>query len=343
MDGLPPEARRAAEGAAAAIDVGLGDAREAVATLRSPAHADTGFCSLVRRAVEDHGDRFGLRVEFTFEGDHTTHIAPRTQAEILRIVQEALTNVARHANATVVGVRLAISDDRITLRVADNGHGFDVASVGPDELSASRRCGSGPRSSAAGSGSPPRAETGTLVILTAPFSATRRPLVRGGASDDRAGPRDPGDGGRRPPARPLGGGEGDRRRRHGRRRRGLDGGGGARRSRPQVAPDILLLDIALPGMSGVELVRELAPRLPNTRIVMLTVSSADRDVADAMRYGASGYLTKDLSPEALARSLRATQTGELVMPRRLAARLLARLLRRGAGGRDGRGRCPSTA
>lgn len=96
----------------------------------------------------------------------------------------------------------------------------------------------------------------------------------------------------------------------------------------QVAPDILLLDIALPGMSGIELLRELAPRLPATRIVMLTVSSADRDVADAMRYGASGYLTKDLSPEALARALRATQTGELVIPRRLAARLVARLARR---------------
>ncbi|MCJ7710888.1 MAG: response regulator [Chloroflexi bacterium] len=99
---------------------------------------------------------------------------------------------------------------------------------------------------------------------------------------------------------------------------------------PQVAPDILLLDIALPGMSGVELVRELAPRLPNTRIVMLTVSSADRDVAAAMQYGASGYLTKDLTPEALVRSLRATQTGELVIPRRLAARLLVKALRRPA-------------
>ena len=97
---------------------------------------------------------------------------------------------------------------------------------------------------------------------------------------------------------------------------------------PQIAPDILLLDIALPGMSGVELVRELAPRLPSTRIVMLTMSSSDRDVADAMRYGASGYLTKDLAPEALARSLRATQTGELVMPRRLANRLLVRVPRR---------------
>jgi DNA-binding NarL/FixJ family response regulator len=98
---------------------------------------------------------------------------------------------------------------------------------------------------------------------------------------------------------------------------------------PQVAPDILLLDIAMPGMSGLELLRELGPRLPATKIVLLTVSASDRDVAEAMRYGASGYLTKDLSPEALARSLIATQTGELVMPRRLAARLLARLVRRG--------------
>ena len=98
---------------------------------------------------------------------------------------------------------------------------------------------------------------------------------------------------------------------------------------PQVVPDILLVDIALPGMSGVELVRELAPRLPRTRIVMLTMSSAERDVADAMRYGAIGYLTKDLTPEALARSLRAAGSGELVMPRRLAGRLLAKVMQRG--------------
>ena len=97
---------------------------------------------------------------------------------------------------------------------------------------------------------------------------------------------------------------------------------------PRTTPDILLLDIALPGTSGIQVVRELAPRLPMTRIVMLTVSTADRDVADAMRYGASGYLTKDVTPEALARALQATQNGELAMPRRLAARLVARMSRR---------------
>jgi DNA-binding NarL/FixJ family response regulator len=103
---------------------------------------------------------------------------------------------------------------------------------------------------------------------------------------------------------------------------------------PSVAPDILLVDIAMPGMSGIQLVRELAPRLPATRIIMLTVSASDRDVLDAMRYGAVGYLTKDVSPGALARSIRAAQAGELVMPRRLASRLVQRLVRRGRVERD---------
>ena len=97
---------------------------------------------------------------------------------------------------------------------------------------------------------------------------------------------------------------------------------------PALAPDVMLVDISLPGMSGVQLVRELAPRLPNTKIVMLTVSAADRDLVDAMRYGAIGYLTKDVTPEALARSVRAALNGELVMSRQMAARLVDRLSRR---------------
>lgn len=168
IEGLSVEARRAAESAVAAIDVGLGDAREAVAALRSSAHSDSGFCNLIRRAVEDHGDRFGLRVEFTFEGDHTARIAPRTQAEILRIVQEALANVARHADATMVGVRLAVKNGRISLRVADNGRGFDVASVGSESYGlASMRERTALIGGRVRIASKP--ETGTLIIMTAPF------------------------------------------------------------------------------------------------------------------------------------------------------------------------------
>lgn len=103
---------------------------------------------------------------------------------------------------------------------------------------------------------------------------------------------------------------------------------------PQIRPDVLLVDIDLPGMDGVGLVRELAPRLPETRIVMLTVSSADHHLLDAMRYGARGYLTKDLSPEALLRAVRSAYDGELAMPRGLAARLVHRLLAEGLTDRE---------
>ncbi len=102
---------------------------------------------------------------------------------------------------------------------------------------------------------------------------------------------------------------------------------------PAVRPDVLLVDIDLPGMDGVRLVRELAPRLPDTRIVMLTVSTAERDLVAAMRYGAKGYLTKELAPDALVRAVQSAYEGELAMPRRMAARLVDRLVETSRGGR----------
>ncbi|HEV8546303.1 MAG TPA: response regulator transcription factor, partial [Candidatus Limnocylindrales bacterium] len=63
-------------------------------------------------------------------------------------------------------------------------------------------------------------------------------------------------------------------------------------------PDVVLIDIDLPGMNGLRLLRELAPRLPDTRFVMLTVSTDQADVLEAVRLGASGYLTKDLDADA---------------------------------------------
>src|SRR3954468_11656555 len=81
----------------------------------------------------------------------------------------------------------------------------------------------------------------------------------------------------------------------------------AARLATELRPDVMLLDIDLPGMSGLRLLRELAarlprelaPRLPTTRIVMLTVSQDQRDVLEAVRLGAAGYLTKDLDAGAL--------------------------------------------
>ncbi len=98
---------------------------------------------------------------------------------------------------------------------------------------------------------------------------------------------------------------------------------------PMLRPHLLLLDIDLPGLSGMEAVRELAPRLPDTRIVMLTVSTDRRDLLGAVRHGAFGYLTKDLSGEALLRAVRGIRHGDLPMSRAHAAAVVEHLARSG--------------
>lgn len=95
----------------------------------------------------------------------------------------------------------------------------------------------------------------------------------------------------------------------------------------ELRPDLVLLDIDLPGLSGLEALRDLAPRLPNTRIVVLTSSTTRRDLINAVRNGASGYLTKDLGGDALLRAVRGIRHGDLPMSRSHAAVVLDQLAR----------------
>lgn len=100
----------------------------------------------------------------------------------------------------------------------------------------------------------------------------------------------------------------------------------------EVRPDVLLLDIKLPGMEGLELVRELAPTLPGTRVVMLTVSTSERDLEAAIRYGAAGYITKDVTAESLLGAVRSAHRGELVLDPAKAAGLVRHLVSAGTRG-----------
>ncbi len=96
---------------------------------------------------------------------------------------------------------------------------------------------------------------------------------------------------------------------------------------PQLRPDVLLLDIDLPGLSGIEAVREIAPRLPDTRIIMLTASTDRRDLLEAIRHGATGFLNKDLTGDALLRAIRGLRQGDLAMSRGHAATVVEYLAR----------------
>jgi DNA-binding NarL/FixJ family response regulator len=90
--------------------------------------------------------------------------------------------------------------------------------------------------------------------------------------------------------------------------------------------DIILVDIDLPGMNGIALVRELVVRSPRSRVIILTGSSDEDHLLTAMRAGAAGYLTKDLSPQALGRAVAGAMDGDLPMPRRMAARVVRELI-----------------
>ena len=93
----------------------------------------------------------------------------------------------------------------------------------------------------------------------------------------------------------------------------------------QLAPDVAVMDLNMPGMSGVEATRAIAARAPATRVLVLTIASDDAHVMDAMMAGASGYLLKDASVEELVGGIRAAARGESSIAPRVAAKLLARM------------------
>jgi len=86
-------------------------------------------------------------------------------------------------------------------------------------------------------------------------------------------------------------------------------------------PDIALLDIGMPG-GGLDALWEIAACLPDTRVVMLTVSEAEDDLFAALRAGARGYLLKDMDPRRLPEALHDVWSGAVAYPRPLVARMV---------------------
>lgn len=92
------------------------------------------------------------------------------------------------------------------------------------------------------------------------------------------------------------------------------GGEGAGSFVRSVQPDVLLLDIRMPGTNGIAALREIIIARPAQRVIMLTTSEADNDVYEAVRIGAKGYLMKDRDSGELLAAIRAVAAGKMYMP-----------------------------
>jgi DNA-binding NarL/FixJ family response regulator len=91
------------------------------------------------------------------------------------------------------------------------------------------------------------------------------------------------------------------------------------------APDVVLMDINMPVMTGVEATREIARLAPLTRVVVLTISDSDDDVIDAILAGAYGYLLKDSSIDELLRGIDAAAGGDSLVSPAVATKLVQRI------------------
>jgi DNA-binding NarL/FixJ family response regulator len=100
------------------------------------------------------------------------------------------------------------------------------------------------------------------------------------------------------------------------------------------APDVVLLDLNMPGMGGLEACATLRERVPSAAVLMLTVSEEEPDLYAALRVGASGYLLKDMPPRELVDAVLAVARGEPRIAPAMASRMLAELGRGGAASRD---------
>lgn len=89
------------------------------------------------------------------------------------------------------------------------------------------------------------------------------------------------------------------------------------------SPDVILMDIHMPGMSGIEATRAILQQCPRVRILMLTVSEEDEDLFEAVRAGARGYVLKNVDADDLVKAIQHVYQGEAALSPHMAARLMA--------------------
>jgi DNA-binding NarL/FixJ family response regulator len=93
----------------------------------------------------------------------------------------------------------------------------------------------------------------------------------------------------------------------------------------RLRPEVVLMDINMPNLDGLEATRRIKAQMPQVKVVMLTVSDDEQDLVRAVKYGADGYLLKDLQPEELFEQLRRIGEGEAALSQGMTGKLFNQL------------------
>ena len=253
--------------------------------------------------------RAGLDVQTTIEGEPRA-LRPGVDRGAYRILQEALTNSARHGRgAARVGIAFGTAALELTVenpvdpgRARREGHGL----IGMRERAASL------------GGSFETIDRDGRFSLHARLPAMTRVLI---VEDDalmRAGLRGILE---REAALEVVGEAQD----------GREALAHARRTRP----DVVLMDIRMPGMDGISATREVLAALPETRVMILTTFEQDDYIFGALRAGASGFLLKRTRPEELVAAIHTVAAGDSLLSPSVTSRVIARMAQRPAVGAEG--------
>jgi DNA-binding NarL/FixJ family response regulator len=275
--------------------------------------------------------RAGPATQFYVHGaEHA--LAPDIVMALFRVAQEAFHNIEKHAAARHVIVGLAFEADAVVLTVEDDGAGFVPAAVVPHAAGGFGLLSMAARTHNLGGTLQVTSHPGhgTAVRAAFPYMRTSRPPI---AAVSKAG--DPVLS--VPAARPIRVLVVDN---HTTARQGirriLDGrpdilvvgeavdGLAALEQTERLHPDVIVLDLQMPRLSGVETLTQIHATHPTVEVVVLTMFDQDEQIFSCLRAGARGYLLKDAPPEAIVAAVRAASHGESILAPVLATRVVDR-------------------